>query len=338
MQVKLPILFFMDIINEAKKNKEVAKKYDLNNFEGQKKFILENQELFALSYRVPTQGQNSTLPVEIVDIFPPQRGAIVSFPAGITALTGSDFDIDKMFLARPAFTIDKNGKVAKVSYDLTKMIANDLTKFKKEELQNALIDIFQSVLMSKENYLAANTPLDVCTSPVEDFITEKLSVKHGSAVDSKTIDGYFANPVFQTDQKAKNASSNEGIGPMALNSAFRPLIQMSDLKLRYNELLENLGLNKLNEIYDKDGEDILDMTSALINAFVDAARKPYIEDGNVNNYTFDIANFLVAAGNGRNTLAFLGQPIIKDLAQAYKSLKLGKLAVNEEDRIGDNFI
>lgn len=338
MQVKLPILFFMDIINEAKKNKEVAKRYNLNNFEGQKKFILENQELFALSYRVPTQGQNSTLPVEIVDIFPPQRGAIISFPTGITALTGSDFDIDKMFLARPAFTIDKNGKVAKVSYNLTKMIASDLTKFKKEELQNALIDIFQSVLMSKENYLAANTPLDVCTSPVKDFIIEKLSVKHGSDVDPKTIDGYFANPVFQTDQKAKNAASNEGIGPMALNSVFRFLIQMSDLKLRYNELLENLGLNELNKVYDKDGEDILDMTSALINAFVDAAKDPYIGDGNVNNYTFDIANFLVAAGNGRNTLAFLGQPIIKDLAQAYKSLKLGKLAVNEEDRIGDNFI
>jgi hypothetical protein len=62
---------------------------------------LENQELFALSYRVPTQGQNSTIPVEIVDLFPSQRGSIISFPAGITAQTGSDFDIDKMFLARP---------------------------------------------------------------------------------------------------------------------------------------------------------------------------------------------------------------------------------------------
>lgn len=84
MEVKLSINFFSDILKEA----------GLENasFDKQRAFILENQELFALSYRVPTQGQNSTLAIEIVDVLEPQRGAIIMFPAEITALTGSDFD------------------------------------------------------------------------------------------------------------------------------------------------------------------------------------------------------------------------------------------------------
>lgn len=95
MQVKLSIKFFEDVIEQAKKSakKGELKGYgDLSTFDQQRQFILDNQELFALSYRVPTQGQNSTIPVEIVDVFPPICGAIVSFPAGVTAQTGSDFD------------------------------------------------------------------------------------------------------------------------------------------------------------------------------------------------------------------------------------------------------
>jgi major membrane immunogen (membrane-anchored lipoprotein) len=44
------------------------------------------------------------------------NGSIIQFPAGITALTGSDFDIDKMFLARYNYEI-KDGKLSKVQYD-----------------------------------------------------------------------------------------------------------------------------------------------------------------------------------------------------------------------------
>ena len=83
MEVKLSISLFDDVIKEAGLQNE--------SFDVQRQFLLDNQGvLFALSYRVPTQGQNSTIPIKIVDVFEPQRGDIIMFPSDITALTGSD--------------------------------------------------------------------------------------------------------------------------------------------------------------------------------------------------------------------------------------------------------
>lgn len=334
MQVKLSILFFKDIIDQA--NREGLK---LDTFDKQRQFILQNQELFALSYRVPTQGQNSTLPIEIVDVFPPQRGAIISFPAGITALTGSDFDIDKMFLARPNYTI-KNGKLYKVQYNMAKIIASsDISKFKDEELQNALLDMYQAILTSKEHYLASNTPLDVCTAPVKDFINKEVRTqKQSTGFNFESIDGYYSNPIFQTDQKLKNAASDGGIGPMALNSVFRFFIQQSGLSVRPSEILKQLGLDNMDRIYDNSGEDILDLTSALINAFVDAVKDSYIGDANVNGYTYDVTSFLITSGFGHDTFAFLTQPALVQLANTYNLYKNGKVGVTQDQKRGQEFL
>lgn len=335
MQVKLSISFFDDVIKQAKKQK--IKGYDFNNFDDQRRFILENQELFALSYRVPTQGQNSTIPVEIVDLFPSQRGSIISFPAGITAQTGSDFDIDKMFLARPNYEV-VDGKVQKIKYNL-----NDILKSTKnideKMLQNCLLDMYQAVLTSKEHYLAANTPLDVCTAPLKDFavsLMDKRNRVEGSFDD--TVDGYYLNPIFQTAQKVKNAGSDNGIGPMALNSVFRFFTQVAGLKLRNDDFLKDLGIKSISELFDRNGEDILDITSALINAHVDAVKDNYIGAMNVNGYTYDITAFMTSAGFGNDTFAFLTQPVLVSVAKNWQNWKQGHIGVNPQLSKGSRYL
>jgi hypothetical protein len=101
---------------------------------------------------------------------------------------------------------------------------------------------------------------------------------------------------------------------MALNSVFQFIVQSSGLELRSNKLLTELGINKIGKRYDKDGQEILDMTSGLINAFVDAAKDNYIGSAGVNGYTYDVTALLVASGFGTDTFAFLSQPIIKEVA------------------------
>lgn len=65
------------------------------------------------------------------------------------------------------------------------------------------------------------TPLDVTTNPLRD-IKGKLDSAKGLSDDSrKYIPGWWLNPVFQAEQRSKNASSSLGIGPMALNNVFR---------------------------------------------------------------------------------------------------------------------
>ena len=328
MEIKLSINFFADVI-EAAGLKHAT-------FDVQRKFILENKENFALAYRVPTQGQNSTLAVDIVDVFEPQRGAIIMFPSAITALTGSDFDIDKMFLARPNYEI-KNGKMSKIPYNFDKIMKGIDDSVTDEQLQNLLLDIFQTVLTSPEHMLDKATPLDVTTEPLK-RIKDEIEEIVGGDVEKNKRDLFYANPIFQTDQKIKNSGSDSGIGPMALNNVFRFFIQMANLKLRKNEYLESLGLSTLNRIYDRNGENILDSTSALINAHVDAVKDNYIGRMNVNSYTFDVTSFLITTGMGNDTYWFLGQQILKDVANNFMNYKNGILGVPEQLRTGDTYI
>lgn len=337
MQVRLSIGFFADIIKMAKQ--EGVKGYDLDNFEGQKKFILDNKELFALSYRVPTQGQNSTIPIDIVDLIADVNGSVIQFPAGITALTGSDFDIDKMFLARYNYEI-KDGKLSKISYktpvsNFASTVNSKISSMGDVELQNMLLDIYQGVLTSDAHILAATTPLDVCTGPVSDFAKVTLPEMRGDSEDQQEVwDGKYLSPAFQVEQKRLNSSSDEGIGPMALNSVFQFIVQSSGLHLRTNKLLKELGINTIGKTFDKEGNEILDSTSGLINAFVDAAKDNYIGNAGVNDYTYDVTSLLIAAGFGNDTFSFLSQPIVREIAQNYMNYKKGMIGVTAEERSG----
>ena len=199
------------------------------------------------------------------------------------------------------------------------------------------MDIFQTVLTSPEHMLDKATPLDVTTEPLKRIKDEIEEIVGGNKEEAKH-DLYYANPIFQTDQKIKNSGSDSGIGPMALNNVFRFFIQMSDLKLRKNEYLESLGLSTLNRIYDRNGENILDSTSALINAHVDAVKDNYIGRMNVNSYTFDVTSFLITTGMGNDTYWFLGQQILKDVANNFMNYKNGILGVPEQLRVGDTYL
>ena len=61
---------------------------------------------------------------------------------------------------------------------------------------------------------------------------------------------------------------------------------------------------------------VLDITSAMINAAVDAAKDNYIGRGNINAETYDVVNFLIAGGFGQNSFRFLGQSgVIAEVAE-----------------------
>lgn len=63
------------------------------------KKILEN----IIGYRIPNQGLSSNDALEIVGILPEETGDTVVAYTGITTKTGSDYDIDKMYLMFPSF-------------------------------------------------------------------------------------------------------------------------------------------------------------------------------------------------------------------------------------------
>ena len=60
-----------------------------------------------IGYRVPTEDKYSMAPLYIKGFLPQQNGSAIMLPAEITTLSGSDFDVDKMYIMLPEFNISK---------------------------------------------------------------------------------------------------------------------------------------------------------------------------------------------------------------------------------------
>lgn len=71
---------------------------------------LPKELLQLIGARIPNQGHNSMLPMEIVGFLPTTMGDLMIVPAAITKQMGSDFDVDKLYTYHRSF-VSKNGKL-----------------------------------------------------------------------------------------------------------------------------------------------------------------------------------------------------------------------------------
>ena len=110
------------------------------NFEKLKKDKnIDPKFLDMVGYRIPTENNYSIMPIRIVGILPQSMGSSIMLPQDIITMSGTDFDIDKLFLMlRTVFTeVSRSGKVAKAIQEAL----DNITKDKElEELYNSLTD------------------------------------------------------------------------------------------------------------------------------------------------------------------------------------------------------
>ena len=72
-----------------------------------KKIEEEAPELLEMiGYRIPTESKHSMLPIRIVGFLPNFNGSSIVLPADVTNITGSDFDIDKLYIMRPYLEVE----------------------------------------------------------------------------------------------------------------------------------------------------------------------------------------------------------------------------------------
>ena len=82
----------------------------------QRKAFIKKNDITLIAYRVPVQGQNSIVVMKIADLLPEQSGDVIHVPLEFTALTGSDFDIDKLFVMRKYYKVNKKGEAVPVKF------------------------------------------------------------------------------------------------------------------------------------------------------------------------------------------------------------------------------
>lgn len=97
--------------------------------------IGNNASPSSMAYRVPTQGMSSIAALTIRDVVMSQAGDIIIMPDEFTARTGSDFDIDKLFLTRYNYTVKRTNKLGKeVSKEKVQIALKDYGKWADEVL------------------------------------------------------------------------------------------------------------------------------------------------------------------------------------------------------------
>lgn len=273
----------------------------------------------AIGYRIPTQSIASISPLRFVDVFPEIMGDTIMLPEDFTKLTGSDFDIDKLYVAR--FAYNKNG----VKFNKGNSLKYDEVR---NSIKNEMLEAYLKVLLTRDNTNSLKLSIDNATENVKEVLRD---IEGPSSYHPTPFEVY--SPTYQEARKAEYTGGKAGIGPFALNNAHHILTQLTKLSMVRDVFTNTLNIWNIGGIYDtpvagmKKGGRILDWLSAMINGFVDIAKDPYIVRLNVNSWTYNMVSFLLRAGKGKQTFYFVAQPILKEMAEAVIKTK-GKYGID----------
>lgn len=296
MQVILSENFFRDILPEELKNA---------SFYNKRKWLIDNgiigsrivdgveveSKPYGIGYRIPTQGLSSMFSFQVADIMPTTIGDTIIVPEEFTAMTGSDFDVDKLYLATYTY---KDGK--RVSSD----------EKSEQGYVNKLLDNYSLVLTDFTNIAETRASIDTLTKILQKQILPIVQPKNTIEVNPM----YELAPSFQLSRKTEYTGGKAGIAPFALNSTNYALTQFTHLCINYSNA-NRYNLGQLDQVYGEDDQRIMDWLSALINAHVDVAKDPYIMALNVNSITYNMTSLLIRGGKGENTFYFLAQPALR---------------------------
>ena len=311
MEVMLSINFFKSVVplkyqhsyKEMRNwliNHDVIKGWKAKDENGHREF--SEGMIFGVGYRIPTQGMSSTFAFRVADVLPEQAGDVIIVPREFTAQTGSDFDVDKIYLATMSF---KNGVLEEVE--------GDLASSTKGAIANKLLQNYITVLTDIKNRSNARGSIDVVTNIIQDSTLPAIRQSSNHYREAM----YELDPYFQLRRKMEFSIGKSGIGPFALNVTNLALTQFAHISIDYGD--NEFEFGKLDEVIGQDGMRISDWLSAMINAHVDVAKDPYVFDLNINSCTYNMTNFLLRAGKGESTFLFLAQPALKEYADEYNN-------------------
>lgn len=295
MDAVISIDYFEHIIPEGMSFDQARKWLFDNKIIGNRSDVKAN----TIGYRIPTQAQSSIHALRFVDVLPVVKDTII-LPREFTKVTGSDFDIDKLYLASLAYNV-KNNK-ASIEFD----------KDTKQYHQNKLLENYMTLLKDNENSIQiAMRSIDNDTE-----LVESIANQFESAGSTKTLPYNFYTLHEQTDRRRDYITGKLGIAPFALNVTNQALTMAYGVKLKESEFTKQTPFKRIDLRDDKNGNAVMSWLSAFINAHCDIVKDPYVSKINVNSFTYNMLNFLVRTGQADNSVWFITQPIIKDMAFA----------------------
>lgn len=298
MDAAISVDFFVEMFPKQLKGK---------SFKQQRQWLLDHNiigskaKALTVSYRIPTQAASSISALRFVDVIPVVRDTIV-LPEEFTALTGSDFDIDKLFFSMKNLYLKDDGT-----------ISDEYEPGTLEFYQNLLVEDFIMLLQQDRNRFG-----NITIRSVDKDTQLGKSVAEEIMSGMEFVDPYDALSLWKQSQiKEQNRTGGEAVGPAALNNSSQNIGRLYDVHLANRGVVRQLGISDLSSDLDVDSQSVLGLLSAYITGAVDNAKDPWISTVGLNSYTYNLANTLARAGFGRSTLYFTSQPVVKALARIH---------------------
>lgn len=301
-----------------------------------------------VTYRIPTEGLHSMLPIKVVKFLPETMGNFMLLPYEVTTQLGADFDFDKTyFIGREFYTTSGNNLVPYVyttgtsEADVQSRWENYLRYIKVNKINQdyATIEQFSELSIPEQNTRAArnNNILDnylhLLTS-IENL--ELLITPSGFDTladfkekyfkqESKTYgeDSFFSSRI-QRDYKERNHVGIALKGQSALHvsgHSYSTLMNLNtDSKTESGNTDRTRAINFNNNVatnfsglYTQNGKLIADELSSIMAAILDDIKNPLLKYLGINNNTIDVLATIIRSGYNMDTaLRFISQPSIKE--------------------------
>ena len=331
----------LERLNDAIKNEQFQKTH--------------SKSLTMVSYRIPTQGRNFTDVMEIAEFLPSAFGDAIIMPTEAIVKSGSDFDIDKMFVFYS--NLKKDGYYNDAFYDKKELEDPEQYDRLKAAIQNRLYETMQEVILHPANYMELVTPAEnYHILPIINRIYTKLELLvNGEREKTDYKNSDILNRQLNIKKFLSLLKGKSDLGIAAKANVLNVLFQLSKAKVNSSFLstksittffrhknftikgFNNLESADLSDIFDEKGILKSEFFSEFINAFVDVARDDYVFTANVVTELSPVLFYMKNLGlSTEKILFFANQPAIrtyiKNLSKYQNKFLAGSLGINPQVR------
>ena len=303
-----------------------------------------------ITYRIPTGGLHSMIPIRVVKFLPETMGNFILLPNQIVTQFGSDFDFDKIFFIGKDFykTIneDKEEYFRPYTYyfnqnetglryndylqytSLNKLDQMDFNYFSKLSIEeqnvrparnNEIINCYFKVLteIKNLNLLIKPSSFEVLTKFKKDNFSQEVEENYFSSSTQRELKDKNHVAIDLKGQVALHVTGHSYGTLMNLNTASYIKVDKNKSKLNLDKTVNIDGEKRTNfsGLYNEDGQLISDVVGSVLDAVLDDTQNPILKTLGIDNNTVDVFISILRSGKSLNdALTFIAQPIIKELS------------------------
>ena len=212
-----------------------------------------------IGYRIPTEGLYSIMPLIVKGFLPQQSGSSIVVAQEVTTLTGSDNDVDKMFLMIKAVDTKKWREIKHPEANTDSKEAPHPLEMTKSQRDNEIIDIFYGITTSEQMSHRWLHP--------GNFDNIIIAAKRNRILKTKKLrDAFIRNAGFGRVEKNGKIISETDQLITALSEELRPS--------QYNELYRRVMELPADKKFDRD-KTLMDIVVDFTDKYVDPLSPVY---------------------------------------------------------------